>query len=355
MGYYVFHSSHIPTICPKCLEMWDKWCIFAVEFEIMTMMKRRLKEPINIRIIHESVYAGIFVFLLLWLTMPFNVETIHEGRPLFFLAQSVITTAVSMIIGLFTAHILRMPMDPKLPLNTVHRNSIVNYLINIPILALALTLFGGFFFYNNPIEPWWHGGQFHFDYFFDYIYYISATCIFLYIGTYVRNRNWHLRHQLEEVRTINALLEERQKAIAEQTEKEDETSDNTPCEEVRQCHLVGATGNSTLILPPSNIIYVESMSNYANICYMESDEVRQKMMRITLKQIMESIGGEPFMVQCHRAFIVNLNFVVSMSNRNSAYQLQIFGTDKPIPVSRNNTSVVKEKLLLNTETQRHKE
>ena len=171
----------------------------------------------------------------------------------------------------------------------------------------------------------------------------------------MRNRNWHLRHQLEEVRTINALLEERQKAIAEQTEKEDETIDNTPCEEVRQCHLVGATGNSTLILPPSNIIYVESMSNYANICYMESDEVRQKMMRITIKQIMESIGGEPFMVQCHRAFIVNLNFVVSMSNRNSAYQLQIFGTDKPIPVSRNNTSVVKEKLLLNTETQRHKE
>ena len=154
MGYYVFHSSHIPTICPKCLEMWDKWCIFAVEFEIMTMMKRRLKEPINIRIIHESVYAGIFVFLLLWLTMPFNVETIHDGRPLFFLAQSVITTVVSMIIGLFTAHILRMPMDPKLPLNTVHRNSIVNYLINIPILALALTLFGGFFFCNNPIEPW---------------------------------------------------------------------------------------------------------------------------------------------------------------------------------------------------------
>ena len=177
----------------------------------------------------------------------------------------------------------------------------------------------------------------------------------MYIGTYVRNRNWHLRHQLEEVRTINALLEERQKAIAERTEKEDETIDNTPREEVRQCHLVGATGNSTLILPPSNIIYVESMSNYANICYMESDEVRHKMMRITLKQIMESIGSEPFMVQCHRAFIVNLNFVVSMSNRNSAYQLQIFGTDKPIPVSRNNTSVVKEKLLLNTETQRHKE
>ena len=33
-----------------------------------------------------------------------------------------------------------------------------------------------------------------------------------------------------------------------------------------------------------------------------------------------------------------------VSNRNSAYQLQIFGTDKPIPISRNNTAEVKEKL-----------
>ena len=344
MGHNVFHSSHIPTICPKCLEMWDKWCIFAVELLIMMIMKRLIKEPINIRIIHESVYAGIFVFLLLWLTMPFNVETIHEGRPLFFLAQSVITTVVSVINGLFTAHVLHMPMDPKLPLNTVHRNSILHYLINIPILAFVLTVFGGFFFCENPIEPWWSGGKIHLEYFYQYIYYVSSTCIFLYIGTYVRNRNWHLPYRLDEVRTINALLEERQKAIAEQTGKEDETIEDTPHEKVHMCNLVGTTGNSTLSLPPANIIYVESMSNYADIYYMEADEVRHKMMRITLKQIMESIGGEPFMVQCHRAFIVNLNFVVSMSNRNSAYQLQIFGTDKPIPVSRNNTAEVKEKL-----------
>ena len=86
------------------------------------------------------------------------------------------------------------------------------------------------------------------------------------------------------------------------------------------------------------------MANYADICYMDNDEERHKMLRITLKQIKESIGNEPFLVQCHRAFIVNLNFVVSLSNRNSAYQLQIFGTDKPIPVSRNNTAEVKEKL-----------
>ena len=70
-----------------------------------------------------------------------------------------------------------------------HRNSVVQYLVNIPILAFVLTIFGGFFFCEDPLEPWWHGGEFHVTYYSEYIYYVSATCIFLYIGTYVRNRN----------------------------------------------------------------------------------------------------------------------------------------------------------------------
>ena len=268
------------------------------------MMKIKIKNPVNIRIVHESVYAGIFVILLLWLTMPFNVETIHEGRPLFFLPQGIITTVISIV----------------------------------------LTVFGGFFFCDNPIEPWWNGGHIHLDYFYQYIYYVSATCIFLYIGTYVRNRNWHLRFKLEEVRTINALLEERQKNIAEESEMGKQKAEDRQSDSAPQCHLVGNTGNSTLSLPPENIIYVESMSNYADICYMEDDEVRHKMLRITLKQIKECIADNKFMVQCHRAFIVNLNFVVTITNRNSGYLLQIFGTDKQIPVSRTYTAAVKESL-----------
>lgn len=77
---------------------------------------------------------------------------------------------------------------------------------------------------------------------------------------------------------------------------------------------------------------------------MYGDEPRHKMMRITLKQIMEALADYRHLVHCHRAFVVNLNFVVSMSSRNTGYQLEMFGTDKLIPVSRNNTALVKERL-----------
>ena len=242
-------------------------------------------------------------------------------------------------------------MDPALPLGTVHRNSVIIYLVNIPCLAFVLTVFGGFFFCENPIEPWWHGGKFHLEYFCQYLYYVSATCIFLYIGTYVRNRNWHLRYRYEEVKAINDLLEKRQQELSEREERKQQeqaekaqTEDDSPTPSVQTVSITANSGNTSVEIPSQDIIYVESMANYADICYLDNDEPRHKTLRITLKQIMETIGNLPSFVQCHRAFIVNLNFVIAMSTRNNGYQLQIFGTEKPIPVSRNNTAAVKEKL-----------
>ena len=311
----------------------------------------QLKEPKVVRVVHEGLYAGVFVILLLWLTAPFNVETIHEGRSLFFFAQGIITTLVSITTGTFSTYILHKPMDPALPLGTVHRNSVIIYLVNIPCLAFVMTVFGGFFFCENPIELWWHGGKFHLEYFCQYLYYVSATCIFLYIGTYVRNRNWHLRYRYEEVKAINDLLEKRQQELSEREERKQQeqaekaqTEDDSPTPSVQTVSITANSGNTSVEIPSQDIIYVESMANYADICYLDNDEPRHKTLRITLKQIMETIGNLPSFVQCHRAFIVNLNFVIAMSARNNGYQLQIFGTEKPIPVSRNNTAAVKEKL-----------
>ena len=43
-------------------------------------------------------------------------------------------------------------------------------------------------------------------------------------------------------------------------------------------------------------------------------------------------------------FLVNINFVVSMTARNPGYQLQLFGVEKQLPVSRANNDVIKSVL-----------
>ena len=86
---------------------------------------------------------------------------------------------------------------------------------------------------------------------------------------------------------------------------------------------------------PSDIIYVESMSNYANVYYLEDEEVRKRSLRITMKQMKTTLADYDYLVSCHRAFLVNLNYVQSMKGRPSTgFELQMFGSDKTIPVSR---------------------
>ena len=86
------------------------------------------------------------------------------------------------------------------------------------------------------------------------------------------------------------------------------------------------------------------MSNYADICYIADNETKHKTLRITLKQIRASLENVDTIVQCHRAFLVNLDFVVALSTRPQGYQLQLFGIEKQIPVSRANTEAIKSKL-----------
>ena len=304
------------------------------------MIKKILGKPQNVRLLRENMMAGALVFLLLQLILPFNIDEIHEYRLVYLLAMGVITMASGLIAGIFVTYVLKMPMDPKLPLKIVHRNSLFHYLVNIPLLAAALVTFSAYFFFGDVSIAWIEDGHFTLEHYKLFLYYVSSTGIFMYLGTYVRNRNWHLKYKYEEVSAINALLEQRQQELQMQEEGVGENG-NT---QVSVCTTKGSTSQSVLEVNPQDILFVESMSNYADVWYIEGDQTSHKTMRITLKQINESLASERYLVQCHRAFIVNLNFVIAMSNRNTGYQLQLFGTDKQIPVSRTYTPQVKERL-----------
>ena len=140
------------------------------------------------------------------------------------------------------------------------------------------------------------------------------------------------------------LLEQRQQKLSD--EENEKACDSSKDEENSQ-NLVTIEGqglNASLTINPAKIIYVESMANYADICYIADNKTRHTTLRITLKQIRASLEGTASIVQCHRAFLVNINFVVAMSTRNQGYQLQLFGIEKQIPVSRANTETIKQQL-----------
>ena len=309
-------------------------------------MKQFFSIPQNIRILREAVLSGIFTYLVMGLIAPFNLDQLDNIRYIYFIYISLSSIIVGIISGLISTYVLKMPLDPSLPLNKVHRNAMVMQLVNAPLLAIVLTTINGSMFCNHTADIWWYDGHIILEPYLHFLYYVIAIDIIFFIGTFIRNRNWHLHYQLDEMRTINALLEQKAEendlgVIEKEKSKEEERQ---KFDEEGKQHFIGHSSNSELEVLPSQILYVEAMANYADIWYLDQDTPTHKLLRITLKEIKESLDNIPFMVQCHRAFIVNLNFVVTMTNRSNGYQLQMFGTEKQIPVSRTYTPLIKQKL-----------
>ena len=313
-------------------------------------MKRFFDRPQNIRIIRENAIAGIIIFLLLGFVGPFRANELDDTRFIYFAIIAAIIFGIGCLSGLFTCYVLKMPLDPSLPLPTVHRNSSVIYLIHLPITAaIIMTTYGGMYC-DHITDIWWYEGHVNWTNYFQSLYYVVSLGAFVFLGTFIRNRNWQLRYQLEETRTINALLEQNQKRAEDDTSagtaiRRDDKADRVAAKEEEEiCRLEGDRANSLMEVRPSDIIYVESMSNYADVCYLDHDRPSHRLLRITLKQVMSTLEPIPYFARCHRAYIVNLHFVVTMTSRSNGYQLQVFGTDKQIPVSRSFTSGIKEKL-----------
>lgn len=82
---------------------------------------------------------------------------------------------------------------------------------------------------------------------------VTLISFFIFILQLYRLRNNRLQQELDEVRAINQLLEDRQTAEPKDAENEMPSP----------CVLRGNAKNAILEVVPERIIYIESMSNYA--------------------------------------------------------------------------------------------
>lgn len=145
----------------------------------------------------------------------------------------------------------------------------------------------------------------------------------LYIS-YLLEKNYILKKSLEE--TIY--------------EAESSSSGGDECNDDTTITLRGETKES-LEVCPDRIVYIESSGNYVNI-YYNYGSVEKKTIRTPIKKIEEQLSGYSFFVRCHRAFIVNMNFVLKFGRSSLGYRISLDGCNDDIPVSRTYLSNVKE-------------
>lgn len=86
---------------------------------------------------------------------------------------------------------------------------------------------------------------------------------------------------------------------------------------------------------PDEFIYATSEGNYVNFFLLRENKIKKSVIRNSINNIEEQLSCFPSFVRTHRAFIVNMNAILSLKGNSLGYRLKLLGIDEEIPVSRN--------------------
>ena len=102
--------------------------------------------------------------------------------------------------------------------------------------------------------------------------------------------------------------------------------------------LVFAGGTKKCWSKGRRFLYAEAKGNYVKVGYRSDSDKEKKitwrLLRATMKQAEEAVSACPFIIRCHRAFLVNIRMVVKVDGNSQGYKLNLEGCEEDVPVSR---------------------
>lgn len=302
--------------------------IFALFFYHYAM------KPIPRIVIFDYLCYSVGFFLFIVLLEPFGTRDFIKANltPYFYYVIEAISFFVILMFceGL-TSYVFHLPADYSQP----REYQIRRLLCFVIPCVLINTVFDGEFFviirwgWERWFYLWYdYDGSFTFKWFLhDLKEAISVGAFIIAYQVFVTNNRMQ-RYQIEELQTINNLLE---------------AEHNDTCyQDIPDKIMLQGDSREAIIINPTDILYVESLANYVNIVFFSASDLIQKRLRGSLRDFENTLSPYPFIFHIHRAFLVNLNYITQVSGNAAGYKLQLFGTDKVLPVSKANVGRFKE-------------
>lgn len=101
-------------------------------------------------------------------------------------------------------------------------------------------------------------------------------------------------------------------------------------------------GKTQLNIEVADLAFIESEGNYIQVYARKNGAIASTMIRSSIVKAETELTGYDQMIKCHRAFIVNRDFIESLKGNAQGYRLGIKGCDKEVYVSRQYTKRIKE-------------
>ena len=291
-------------------------------------MKQGRLETITTRIISTT-----FIVVALSVFKPFGLDAWQWQAYVHLVALGVIGFFICMLTDIILKYVVKMPRSFKKGAEYIIRRNLWFQLINTPLVALGICLYRHFVL-SDRVES----NQLSVVNFLETLA-IIAFCSFA-IGLYWRFkfRSKYLAMELEETRLLNEQLKEIQ---SEKTSEKplQQTPESTVCQS-QELTLTGTT-NESVTLQISDLLFIEAVGNYVKVNHLRDGQVHTDMLRVTMKQLEETLLPYPMVVRCHRAFLVNLGQVEQITSHSGSTQLLIKHCHESLLVSRSNMAQVK--------------
>ena len=113
----------------------------------------------------------------------------------------------------------------------------------------------------------------------------------------------------------------------------------------KQIIISSDSGKEELKLELNDILIIKSVENYVEIFWSESNSVKKMLIRSSLKKVNELLSINPIIFQCHRSFIINIKHIKRIIGNSQGYKLLMHDIDNLIPVSRQYSNTLHQKIL----------
>lgn len=112
----------------------------------------------------------------------------------------------------------------------------------------------------------------------------------------------------------------------------------------QQVTLHSSVKKEELTLPAASLLYIRGAGHFIEVHYFSDDRATMKLLRSSLKNAREDLRHLTAFYRCHRAWIVNLDQVISITGNSQGLQLVLKNSTTVIPVAWNLNEDVKTRL-----------
>ena len=104
--------------------------------------------------------------------------------------------------------------------------------------------------------------------------------------------------------------------------------------EIETINIKGNNKEENISFVLDDLVYISSEGNYASFFIKSNNGIKERVLRNTLSNINKDLKDYKNIIRCHKPYIINSNYMDSISGNARGYFLESQTIPQQIPVSR---------------------